>query len=142
MTERWGRRFFTIGAFVLLLLGAVHGLSLLGRPAPANDTERQLLDLMSNYKFNVMGSRRTMDDFLRGFSISFMLSALILGVFDLTLCRERSGLLKRVALVDIAWLAATTAVSLRYFFIFPVSFLATTLLIFALAWWALPGSAS
>ena len=54
-------------------MGLVHSLSLFGKPAPANDTERQLLDLMSNYKFNVMGSMRSMDNFLHGFSIAFML---------------------------------------------------------------------
>ena len=59
MTDKWGRRLFTTGAVVLLLLGLVHSLSLFEKPIPANDTERQLLDLMSNYKFNVMGSMRT-----------------------------------------------------------------------------------
>jgi hypothetical protein len=122
-----------------LLLGLVHSLSLFGKPVPANDTERQLLDLMSNYKFNVMGSMRTMDNFLRGFSISFMLGVLGLGALDLAICRERAGLLKRVALVNTLWLAAMLAVSLRYFFIFPTSFLATALLIFAAAWLKLPG---
>jgi hypothetical protein len=38
------------------------------------------------------------------------------------------------------WLAAMTAVSLRYFFIVPISFLAVALLIFLLAWAMLPGS--
>jgi len=139
MTDKWGRRLFTTGAVVLLLLGLVHSLSLFGKPVPANDTERQLLDLMSNYKFNVMGSMRTMDNFLRGFSISFMLGVLGLGALDLALCRERAGLLKRVALINTLWLAAMLAVSLRYFFIFPTSFLATALLIFAAAWLKLPG---
>jgi hypothetical protein len=139
MTDKWGRRLFTIGAVVLLLLALVHSLSLFGKPAPANDTERQLLDLMSNYKFNVMGSMRSMDNFLRGFSISFMLGVLALGAIDLALCRERAGLLKRVALINTLWLAAMIAVSLRYFFIFPTSFLATALLIFAAAWLTLPG---
>jgi len=106
---------------------------------PANDTERQLFDLMSNYKFNVMGSMLSMDNFLRGFSISFMLGVLALGAIDLALCRERAGLLKRVALINTLWLAAMIAVSLRYFFIFPTSFLATALLIFAAAWLTLPG---
>jgi hypothetical protein len=138
MTDKWGRRLFTIGAVVLLLLALVHSLSLFGKPAPANDTERQLLDLMSNYKFNVMGSMRSMDNFLRGFSISFMLGVLALGAIDLALCRERAGLLKRVALINTLWLAAMIAVSLRYFFIFPTSFLATALLIFAAAWLKLP----
>jgi hypothetical protein len=138
MTDKWGRRLFTTGAVVLLLLGLVHSLSLFEKPVPANDTERQLFDLMSNYKFNVMGSMRSMDNFLRGFSISFMLGVLALGAIDLALCRERAGLLKRVALINTLWLAAMIAVSLRYFFIFPTSFLATALLIFAAAWLKLP----
>ena len=142
MTDKWGRRLFTTGAVVLVLLGLMHSLSLFGKPAPANDTERQMMDLMSNYRFNVMGSMRTMDNFLRGFSISFMVGMLGLGALDLLLARERTGLLKRVALINTIWLATMTAVSLRYFFVFPSSFLAAALLIFALAWLKLPASAS
>src|SRR6266851_1986077 len=97
-----------------------------------------MMDLMSNYRFNEMGSMRSMDNFLRGFSISFMVGMLGLGALDLLLARERAGLLKRVALINTIWLATMTAVSLRYFFIVPTSFLAATLLIFALAWLKLP----
>ena len=142
MTDKWGRRLFTTGAIWLLLLALVHSLSLFARPVPANDTERQLQDLMANYRLNVMGSMRSMDNFLRGFSISFMLAALVIGVVDLVLSRERAELLKRVALVNALWLAVMMAVSLRYFFVIPTSFLTVALLIFALAWWKLPGSAS
>jgi hypothetical protein len=141
MTDKWGRRLFTTGAVVLVLLGLVHSLSLFEKPVPANDTERQLLDLMSNYKFNLMGSMRSAEDFDRGFSISFVVGMLGLGVLDLALARERTGLLKRVALINTIWLGAMTAVSLRYFFVAPTSFLATALLIFALAWLKLPASA-
>lgn len=139
MNDKRGRRLFTAGAVWLLLLGLVHSLSLFGKPVPANDTERQLLDLMAHYKFNVMGSMRSMDNFLRGFSISFMLTALVMGALDLALCRERAGLLKRVALINAIWLAAMTSVSLRYFFAVPISFLAIALLMFTLAWLKLPG---
>jgi hypothetical protein len=142
MTDKWGRRLFTTGAVWLLLLGLIHSLSLLGKQVAANDTERQLLDLMAHYKFNVMGSMRSMDNFLRGFSISFMLAALVMGALDLALCRERAGLLKRVALVNVIWLAAQIAVAQHYFFIVPTSFLAVALLIFALAWLKLPRSES
>ena len=138
--ERWGRRLFTAGAVWLVLLGLVHALSLFAKQVPANETERQLLDLMSNYKFNVMGSMRSMNNFLRGFSIAFMLGALVMGTLDLALCRERTALLKRVAAINTVWLAAMTAVSLRYFFVVPISFLAVALLIFLLAWTMLPGS--
>jgi hypothetical protein len=138
MTDKWGRRLFKAGAVALLILGLVHSLSLIRERVPANDTERQLYGLMSSYRFNLVGSMRTMADMLRGFSISFMLAALGFGLFDLLLFRERAGLLRRAALANIIWLAAMTAVSLHYFFIVPTSFLAVTLLIFVLAWLKLP----
>ena len=140
MMDKWGRRLFISGAVTLLIVGLVHSLSFFAKQVPANDTERQLLDLMANYRFNLMGSMRSMNNLLRGFSISFMLAALVMGAVDLVLCRERAALLKRVALVNTIWLATMTVVSLRYFFLMPTSFLVVTLLFFALAWWKLPGS--
>ena len=136
--ERWGRRLFTAGAAWLILLGLVHSLSLFGKQVPANETERQLLDLMVHYKFNVMGSMRSMDNFLRGFSISFMLAALVTGALNLTLVRERAALLKRVAFINALWLAAMTAVGVRYFFIVPTSFILVALLLFVGTWLTLP----
>jgi hypothetical protein len=142
MTDKWGRRLFKAGTVALLILGLVHSLSLIRQRVPTNDTERQLLGLMSSYKFNLMGSMRSMDDLVRGFSVSFMLGALGFALFDLLLFRERAGLLKRAALANIIWLGVMTAVSLRYFFVIPTSFLAATLLIFVLAWLKLPADAT
>jgi len=139
MNDKWGRRLFTAGAVWLLLMGLVHSLSFLVKQSAANETERQLLELMANYKFNLMGSMRSMDNLLRGFSIAFMLAALGMGALDLVLVRERAGLLKRVALVNIFWLTAMMAVSLCYFFAIPISFIGVALLIFVLAWLKLPG---
>jgi len=42
--------------------------------------------------------------------------------------------------MNILWLATMTAVSLRFFFIVPTSFLVATMLIFVLAWWKLPAA--
>src|SRR5271156_3209659 len=103
MKDKWGRRLFTAGGVMLVLFGLVHSLSLIEDLVPANDTERQLLDLMANYKFTFMGSLRSMAQLLRGFSISFMLSVFGVGALDLLLARERSSLLKRVALVNMMW---------------------------------------
>jgi len=44
-----------------------------------------------------------------------------------------------VALINVLWLAVMTAVSLRYFFVIPTSFLIVALLAFVLAWVKLPG---
>ena len=69
-------------------------------------------------------------DLLQGFSVAFMLAALGMGAVDLVVARERAGLLKRVALVNVIWLGAMTADSLRYFFVVPTSSLILALVIF------------
>ena len=138
MSDKWGRRLFKTGAIWLVILALVHSISLFQKPVPGNDTEKQLLGLMSNYRFDLMGSSRSMAEMLHGFSIAFMLAALGIGALDILVMRERAGLVKRVALMNAIWLGAMTAVSLRYFFAAPTSFLAVGLVIFVLAWWKLP----
>ena len=125
---------------MLIVIAAVHSISLFQKPMVRNDSEKQLMELMTTYRFTVMGSVRTMNDFLRGFSISFALASLGFAVLDFTLRRERSALLKRVALVNVIWLASMTGVSWHYFFAAPASFLAATMLIFVLAWVKLPAA--
>jgi len=61
MTDKLGKRLFTAGAIVLILLGLVHSLSLIESQVPANETEKQLFSLMSDYKFDLMGSMRSME---------------------------------------------------------------------------------
>ena len=138
MNDKWGRRLFMAGGVALVALGLVHALSLFAKMVSVNDTERQLLQLMGSYKFNLMGSSRSMENLMRGFSISFMLGVWGLGALDLVLVRERLGLLKRVALVNVIWLAVMTAVSLRYFFAAPSFCLTVAFVIFGLAWVQLP----
>ncbi len=140
MNDKWGRRLFIAGAVTLIVIAAVHSISLFQKPMVRNDSEKQLMELMTTYRFTVMGSVRTMNDFLRGFSISFGLASLGFGVLDFTLRRERAALLKRVAMVNVMWLALMTGVSWHYFFAAPTSFLAATMLIFVLAWVKLPAA--
>jgi len=140
MSDKWGKRFFKSGGVFLILLGLVHSLSFFKKLVPANDTERQLLGLMTLYKFNLMGSLRSMDNLMQGFSMAFMLAALGMGALTLAVSGERTSLLKRVALVAVIWLAVMTGVSLHYFFAAPSSFLAVALLLFVLAWLTLPAS--
>ena len=138
MSEKWGKRLFIAGAIVLLLLGAVHSISFFEKPVLANATEKELLGLMADYHFDLMGSSRSMSDLLRGFSMCFMVSVLAFGVLDLVLSRQRPGDLKRIALINSIWLATMTAISLKYFFLAPTCFLVFALLLFLLAWWKLP----
>ena len=138
MPEKWGRRLFKAGTVFLIVLGLVHSISLFTKLTPSNATEKQLIDLMDNYKFDLAGSPRSMSDLFRGFSICFMLAALGFGLFDIALWSERAGLVKRAALVNLIWLIAMIAVALKYFFIVPIAFLVVALFLFLLAWWRLP----
>jgi hypothetical protein len=138
MNDKWGRRLFTTGGVVLVLIGLVHAVSLIEPMVAANETEGRLLELMNNYKFDLMGTSRSMMELLRGFSVSFMVAALGLGALDLGLRRERSALLKKVAQFNVVWLAVMIAVSLRYFFVMPTACLSLALVVFVLAWWKLP----
>jgi hypothetical protein len=132
--SKLGRRLFTTGGVWLLILGAIHAVSLVRPLAPQNETERQLISLMTSYKFNLAGSMRSMEDLLTGFSVSFMLAALVLGALAMTLRREPAAVLRRVALVIVLYLAAMTAVTMRFFFIFPTTFLVIALLLFLGSW--------
>ena len=140
MNDKLGRRIFKTGAVLLIVIAAVHSLSLIRERTPANDTERQLLELMTNYKFNLMGTMRSMSELMSGFSAAFGLAALGFGVLDIAVWSERARLLKKVALANSLWLAAMLVVSLHYFFLVPTSFLALALVVFVFAWWKLPAS--
>jgi hypothetical protein len=140
MKNNLGRRLFIAGAVMLVLMSAVHSISLFQKPMIRNESEKQLAELMTNYRFTIMGSVHTMNDFFRGFSISFSLAILGFAALDFSVCRERSQLLNRVALCNVLWLGAMTAISWHYFFAVPASFLTVTLIIFFLAWVKLPAA--
>jgi hypothetical protein len=90
MKNNLGRRLFVAGIVLLALMPAVHSISLFQKPMIRNESEKQLEDLATNYRFTVMGSVRTMNDFLRGFSISFGLATIGFAVLDFAVCRERN----------------------------------------------------
>jgi len=122
----------------LLIIGLVHSISFFQKLVPANDTEKQLLDLMSNYKFDLAGSLRSMGDLMTGLVCVSCWRRL--PSEPLTSCFRVNGpgLLKRVAFMNILWLAAMTAFLFIIFLLSPLRFWFATLLIFVLAWWKLP----
>src|SRR6266404_9997507 len=66
MKNNWGKRLFVAGAVMLVLMSAVHAVSLFQKPMIRNESEKQLMDLMTNYRFTVMGSVRTIERFFAG----------------------------------------------------------------------------
>ena len=67
--------FWIWGAVITQLLTAFfHSLSFVSKPKPANDTEKQLMSLISDYKLNLGGGiRRSFRSIFTGVSICFTL---------------------------------------------------------------------
>jgi hypothetical protein len=79
---------FKTGSWALILTAAIHSLSLINEHPAANDTERQLLDLMNNYKMDLgAGFQRSMDNLMTFFSLSMSVFTLAIGILNLLLTR-------------------------------------------------------
>ena len=130
-TARW---LYRLGAWVLILLGAVHFLGHLSLMStqPANDVERELLGLMKGYK--MPGSGRSMMELLAGFSLTFTVLPVTLGLTGVLVASGLDGRrLRRLSLIAALCLAAETVVSILYWFAAPATFLAVATLCFAAA---------
>lgn len=81
--------FFKFGSWALVATGLIHSLSFLNKPEPANDSERQLFDLLSNYRFDLgMGVLRSMEELLNFFSLNLTLFCLFAGITNLILFKH------------------------------------------------------
>jgi hypothetical protein len=96
-------RFWLVLAIVFLFLTAlVHGSSLFLQPVPQSETERQLIELLTNYKQDLgAGFKRSTKELMTALSACFSLVSL-LGALTLTfLLRKRApeSLLKGVVAI-------------------------------------------
>ncbi len=133
------RKLFTAGCVVLLALGLVHMLGhyALTTSQGDDDAERQLLALMrSNPQDMGLGMHRTMFDIVTGFSLTFSVLPLAMGLAGLVVRRHAAaapGLLGQAAIVYAGTYGVMTGVALRYWFPFPLAFLAAAFVCFAAA---------
>lgn len=66
-----------------------HSLSFINEAQPANETETQLLGLMTSYKFDLgLGFLKSMNDLMTSFSISFSLLLLFAGSINWFLLKK------------------------------------------------------
>ncbi|MBK8483451.1 MAG: hypothetical protein IPL31_03590 [Saprospiraceae bacterium] len=77
-----GYRISIVSFLVFLFLSAIfHSLSFFAKPEPANDSERQLLDLMNNYQMDMgAGFVRTFHEIFLSVSACFTLICLFGGI--------------------------------------------------------------
>jgi len=129
---------FRIGCYLALLMAAVHLVGHVAGPqAPTNDTERQLLDLATNYQYDVPGgAKRALMDFMNGFSLAYSMLLATMGALGLVIAKrglEDPVLMVGAARVIALGCAGLLLVSLTHFFIVPTIFTAAILVPFAVA---------
>ena len=131
------RKLFTAGCVVLILTGLVHLLGHYALTTSTGDTEheRQLFAMMrSNPQDMGLGMVRTFFDFVTGFSLTFSVLPIGMGIAGFVVRRHAAsapGLMRQIAIVYALTWAAMLGVGLRYFFSVPDAFIATVFLLFA-----------
>ena len=120
---------FQFGCWTALFTAIVYLVGhIVGPPAPVNDTERQLMDLATNYRFALPGGAdRSLMDVLNGFSLIFALMLATIGSAGLVVRKrghEDAALMMGVARAFTVSSSVLLAVSLTNFFIVPTLFIA------------------
>ncbi len=131
------RRCFLFGASLLLLTAAAHLAGHFSPPRPpADESEAQLMRLMTSYTRELGHGPRSMHDLLSGFSLSFSILLALAGALDWLVARRRASdaaLLRDLALLNALGTALLTGVSVVYFFPPPTICLGLAFLGFACA---------
>jgi hypothetical protein len=133
--QRW---LFKVGCWTAVVTAAIHlAGQLSGGPPPQNDTERQLNELATTYRFAFPGgAQRSFQDLMTGFSLAFSILLSAMGAIGLMV--EKRGQSDQPLMSAVARTMAGTGlvmvvISMYYFFIVPTMCLALITICFALA---------
>ena len=129
---------FKFGCWAAIVTAIVHLVGHIAGPMDVvNPTERQLLDLMTTYRFQLPGgAERTMMEFVSGLSLSFSVLFVTIGTTGLavaTRAQDDAPLVYGVARIATIASATMLVVALMYFFIVPTLFLAAVTTCFAVS---------
>lgn len=129
---------FRIGCWVAVITAVFHLAGhIAGPPEPANETERTLTQLATEYRIAMPGGgERSLMDFLDGFSLAFAVSLAVMGAVGLSVVKRAADdrlLMMAVSRALAAGSLALLVVSLTYWFIVPSFFLAMMTVAFGLA---------
>ena len=130
--------FFKLGCWATAVTAAVHMIAVLsGPPPPTNETEQVLLDMASSYQFPLPGGgRRSLLEFMDGFSLSFSLFLATIGGVGMLVARrgvQDPVLMTAVTRALAGFSVVLLVVSLTHFFLIPTLFIAAMAVGFVLA---------
>src|SRR5262245_13043469 len=129
--------FLKIGCWAAAITAAVDMIGVLAGPQPpANETEKVLLDLAESYQFPLPGGgRRSLMEFMDGFSLTFALCLATIGGLGLLVALRAEAdpvLVRAVPRARAGFSVGLLVISLTHFFLVPTLFIAATALCFVL----------
>ena len=133
------RKLFTTGCVVLIALGLVHllGHYMMTTSQGQTEADRQMLAMMrANPQDMGLGMMRSMFDLVTGFSLTFSVLPIGMGLAGLVVRRHAPaapGLLQQAAIVYAGTYGVMTGVALRYWFPVPLAFIGAACLCFMAA---------
>jgi hypothetical protein len=125
----------------MFITGAVHALGLFAQPPPANETERQMRDLMSTFRLDIGdGFRPTMNNLVTALSACFTFVCVLGGLTNAYLLRRRvaADILKGVVGIHLLVFGCMFAVMLALTFLPPIALTGLIVLFLLLAYLTIP----
>lgn len=133
-----------VAVVLQLLTGAVHSVSLFITPSPANETERQLIDLMINYRQDFgAGIHRSMMEIFKAVSSCFSLLCLLGGLINLYLLRKNvaADIVKGLVGVQVLIFGICFGVMAMLTFVPPIVATAMVFIVLAITYLTIPSTA-
>jgi len=116
--------FWIRGTYIFqLATGLIHSMSFFVEQQPANEKEKQLLDIMYSYKMDMgAGIRRSMGEIFTSVSACMTLFCLFSGAIIMLLYRKNieANILKQVMLMNSIAFGIGLAVMIRFAFLPPI----------------------
>lgn len=128
--------FFLAGCVVLLLMAVAHFAASFQQPPPRDETERQLLELITAYRMDLEGTPRSMMEIFKGFSHFFEVASFGMALTGLMLAIgsvRDARVLRRVSIAYVVTLGFGLVISLTHWFIVPTLFLGAAMVLFAVS---------
>ena len=121
----------------LFLTGAIHSIALFVTPVPGNETERQMLALMMNYKQDMgAGFHKSMWSLFTALSSCFTFICFLGGLTIAFLLKKKAplGILKGVAGIHLLIFLAMLVVIVVFTFLLPIVLTALLVLFLGIGW--------
>jgi ABC-type spermidine/putrescine transport system permease subunit I len=125
----------------LFLTGLIHSISLFVTPIPGNETERQLLALMNDYKLDLGGGfHRSMSQLMTALSACFTFICLLAGLTIAYLLKKKApaDILKGIVGIHLLVFGVCFVMMLVFTFLPPIVLTGLVVLFLALGWLTIP----